>query len=165
MREMRRKKQQLSAEQAEKIIRRNTYGVLSLSDPEGQPYGVPLNYVYADGKFYFHCALAGKKNDIIAANQKASLCIVDNDTVVPDTYSTDYISVIASGTIHFIEEKEEILRALWALTDALGGGDHAAKEKEIMGGLSHVKMLCFEPEDIRGKAGSYMMKRLEEFDL
>jgi len=163
MREMRRKKQRLTEEQIQAVIKRNTYGVLSLSNKENQPYGVPLNYVYADGCFYFHCALDGQKTDMIDENSKASFCIVDNDTVIPETFSTDYISVIAFGEIHRIADEQEKMRTLWLLTDALGVPDHAKKEKEITGSFSHVEMLCFKVEQVTGKAGLFMMKKLDDY--
>ena len=163
MREMRRKKQYLTEEQFQAVIKRNTYGVLSLSDEEGQPYGVPLNYVYADGCFYFHCALTGYKTDIINVNQKASFCIVDADAVIPETFSTDYISVIAFGKVHCIEDEEEKLRTLRLLTDALGDPDKEKQEKEIHGSFSHVEMLCFKVEHIAGKASMAVMKKLGDY--
>lgn len=163
MREMRRKKQSLTDEQIQAVICRNTYGVLSLCDEDSQPYGVPLNYVYHDGCFYFHCALNGQKTDIIKANDKASFCIVDKDTIVPETFSTDYISVIAFGKVSRIESEEEKLRTLRLLTDALGDPDKEKQEKEIHGSFSHVDMLCFRVEHITGKAGIFIMKNIEDF--
>lgn len=165
MREMRRKKQHLTAEQIETVIKRNTYGILSLCNKEGQPYGVPLNYVYADGSFYFHCAKDGQKTDMIDENSKASFCIVDSDTVIPETFSTDYISVIAFGEIRKIADEQEKMRTLWLLTDALGMPDQAMKEKEIHSGFSHVEMLCFKVDEITGKAAMAVMKKLEDFSL
>ena len=163
MREMRRKKQQLTDEQAEKVILRNTYGVLSLSDAEGQPYGVPLNYVYNDGCFYFHCALDGHKMDVIKANGKASLCIVDRGTVIPETFSTDYISVIAFGSVEMIVEEEEKMRTLRLLTEALGDPDHAKQEREIASAFSRVAMIRFKADRITGKAALAMIKELDAY--
>ncbi len=161
MREMRRKKQQLTDEQVEKVILRNTYGVLSLSDEEGQPYGVPLNYVYVDGCFYFHCALDGQKTDFIAANEKASLCIVDRDTVIPETFSTDYISVIAFGTVHMITDEEEKMRTLRLLTEALGDPDREKQDREIKSDFSRVAMIRFKADRITGKAAMALIKDID----
>ena len=75
-REMRRKLQQLSDEEAEAVLRRGKYGVLALSGDDGYPYAVPISYVYADGKLYFHCAMAGHKLDAMKRDDKASFCVV-----------------------------------------------------------------------------------------
>ena len=54
--EMRRKKQQLSPEECNDILDRNTAGVLSLLDPNGYPYGVPLSYCRVEDRLLFHSA-------------------------------------------------------------------------------------------------------------
>lgn len=46
-------------EECESIIRGSYHGVLSFSH-ESEPYAVPMNDAYEDGKFYFHCAVGGK---------------------------------------------------------------------------------------------------------
>lgn len=49
MQEMRRKDRQGTREDAERILRKETFGVLSTAAMEGYPYGVPINYYYEDG--------------------------------------------------------------------------------------------------------------------
>lgn len=163
MKEMRRKKQSLSEQQIEAVVKRNTYGVLSLCDAEGQPYGVPLNYVYTDGCFYFHCALTGYKTDLIDANGKASFCIVDKDTITPETFSAEYISVIAFGEICRVKDEDEKLRTLRLLAATLGDPDKEKQEKEIHGAFSRVEMLRFQVDHITGKAGLFLMKNIEDY--
>ena len=53
-RPMRRKRQELPKEECEKILHNATAGVLSVLGDGGYPYGVPISYVYAEGKLYFH---------------------------------------------------------------------------------------------------------------
>ena len=55
-REMRRHKQLLSEVVSREILEKNTSGVLSLMGDDGYPYGVPLSYVLAGDKLFFHCA-------------------------------------------------------------------------------------------------------------
>mgnify|MGYP003224104069 CR=1 FL=1 len=87
-REMRRSRQQLTREEAEAVLSRGTSGVLSVLGDEGYPYGVPLSYVYHDGKLYFHWARSGHKLDAVRACPKASFCVVDQDQVVSREYTT-----------------------------------------------------------------------------
>ncbi len=70
-REMRRKRQQLSQEESIGILRRATAGALALLGDDDYPYAVPISYVYADGKIYFHSALTGHKVDAIRRHGKA----------------------------------------------------------------------------------------------
>ena len=53
-RQMRRKGQELSVEENISILRKATAGTLALLGDNGYPYTVPISYVYADGKLYFH---------------------------------------------------------------------------------------------------------------
>ena len=55
-REMRRSKQILSQETAEKILREGEFGVLALSGDDGYGYALPINYAVEGNKIYFHCA-------------------------------------------------------------------------------------------------------------
>ena len=52
-REMRRKRQILSAQECISILEKDTSGVLALDGDDGYPYAVPLSYLYENGKIYF----------------------------------------------------------------------------------------------------------------
>ena len=96
---MRRSKQALSPEEMESILLGGTSGVLALQGEGGYPYAVPLSYVYTGGRFYFHCARAGHKIDAVRHSPKASFCVIGQDQVVPEEYTTYYRSVIAFGAV------------------------------------------------------------------
>ena len=104
-RQMRRNRQQLSRERCEEILSRATSGVLAVLGDEGYPYAVPLSYVYSEGKFYFHCARQGHKLDAIRREPKASFCVIDEDRVVAQEYTTHFRSVIAFGQVRELIEK------------------------------------------------------------
>lgn len=93
-RPLRRRKQALSAQLCEEILRRGTSGVLALAGDGGYPYAVPMSYAFDGGKLYFHCAREGHKLDAIRREPKASFCVIDRDTVVPEEYTTYFRSVI-----------------------------------------------------------------------
>lgn len=106
-REMRRKRQLLSEEETLTIVNSCTCGTLALSGDEGYPYAVPVSYAYKDGVFYFHGAKAGHKHDAVKNGGKASFCIIAQDEVVPEKYTTYFKSVIAFGRISIIEDADE----------------------------------------------------------
>lgn len=106
-REMRRKRQMLSEDDCKIILREGTSGVLALSGDDGYPYAVPLSYVYDGEKIFFHCAKSGHKLDAIRRNPKASFCVIGQDKVVPEEYTTYYRSVIAFGTVRILEDDRE----------------------------------------------------------
>lgn len=114
-REMRRKKQALSAEECAAVLKAGSSGVLALLGDGGYPYAVPLSYVYHNGKLYFHSAQSGHKLDSIRANPKASFCVIGQDHIVPEAYTTYFRSVIAFGTVRILEDETEKREAIEAL--------------------------------------------------
>lgn len=106
-RELRRKKQLLSQEETEAVLNRGTSGVLALAGDGGYPYAVPISYVYDGGRIYFHCARSGHKLDAIRRGEKASFCVIDQDRVVPEEYTTYFRSVIAFGRVRILEDEGE----------------------------------------------------------
>ena len=54
-RELIRKKQQLSQEEAISVLKQEPRGILSLQGDDGYPYGIPMDHFYndADGCIYF----------------------------------------------------------------------------------------------------------------
>ena len=97
IRDMVRKKQLLSKEECEEILRRNTNGVMAVMGDEGYPYGVPLSFVYHNGKIYFHSAKHGYKVECIARSPKVSFTVVDKDEIVAEEYTSYFRSAIAMG--------------------------------------------------------------------
>lgn len=106
-REMRRKNQQLPYEECIKILENSTSGVLSVTGDNDYAYGVPLSYVFKDNKIYFHCALTGHKIDGINRNNKVSFCVISQDNVVPEEFTTHFVSVIVFGKARIVEDIDE----------------------------------------------------------
>ena len=115
-RPMRRIRQQLSQEECQAVLARGTSGVLALSGDEGYPYALPISYVYHDGKLYFHCAKSGHKLDAIRRDSKVSFCVIDQDQIVPQEYTTYFRSVIAFGRMRILEDDGEKRAAIEALS-------------------------------------------------
>ena len=150
-REMRRKRQKLSEEESIGILQKATAGTLALLGDNGYPYAVPISYVYADGKLYFHSALSGHKVDAIRNCDKASFCVIDKDDVQPEKYTTYFCSVIAFGRIHIIEDDQEKLETARLLGDRYNPNQEEALQKELEKGLSRMVMIRFDIEYLTGK--------------
>ena len=82
-REMVRKKQQLTREEAIELLKKEPRGVLSVLGDDGYPYGVPIDHWYndADGWIYFHSGKEGHKVDAIRSCDKASFCILASSPI------------------------------------------------------------------------------------
>ena len=124
-REMRRKKQLLSQKACEAILTEETSGVLALAGDDDYPYAVPISYVYDGGKIFFHSAKSGHKLDAIRRNPKASFCVISQDLIVPEEYTTYFRSVIAFGRIRVLEEDSEKRDAIEKLAAKYSPGETA----------------------------------------
>ena len=154
-RPMRRNKQQLSEEETIKILNEATNGVLALDGDNGYTYAVPLSFAYADGKIYFHAALSGHKLDAIKNNGKVSFCVVAQDKVVEETFTTHYKSAIAFGRIRIVEDNNdpEKLHGLKLLTGKYSPHVDAEKrEKVISSSIKALAVMVIDIEHLTGKA-------------
>ena len=159
-REMRRKRQMLSEDDCKIILREGTSGVLALSGDDGYPYAVPLSYVYDGEKIFFHCAKSGHKLDAIRRNPKASFCVIGQDKVVPEEYTTYYRSVIAFGTVRILEDDREKYDSVQEIALKYAPLDteeqrRAAIERE-WGGLCMLEMTI---EHLTGKEARELMEK------
>lgn len=107
MREIRRKDRAMEQEKMIKVLETQAYGILSTADAGGQPYGMPLSYVYTNGAIYFHCATEGHKLENLRENSRVSFCVVGQTCVLPDKFTTNYESVIAFGEAVEADEEEK----------------------------------------------------------
>jgi len=115
MKKLRRKDREITLLEATKILDHAEYGVLSTVGNDGQPYGIPLNYVHRNSGIYFHCALAGQKLDNIENNPKVSFCVVGDTKVLPDIFSNEYKSAIVFGVASEVYGEERLNALTWLL--------------------------------------------------
>lgn len=159
-REMRRKRQLLSQEDAQKILYQGTSGVLAVLGDNDYPYAVPLSYVYDGQKIYFHSAKSGHKLDSISKNPKASFCVIDKDEIVPDEYTTYFRSVIVFGKIHIIQNEAEKRAAIEKLAAKYAPDDTAEnRNKAIELEWKTLCMLEMIPEHISGKEAIELVRQ------
>ena len=159
-REMRRKKQKLSHEECIAVLERGISGVLAVLGDDEYPYAVPLNYVYADGRLYFHSARQGHKIDALKRHAKASFCVVDSDKLVPQEYTTYFRSVIVFGRVSVIEDDAKKRAAIQALARKYNPADsehhrNAAIDREY----APLCMLEMETDHISGKEAIELVRQ------
>lgn len=158
-RQMRRKRQQLTQEESIAILQKATAGTLALLGDDGYPYAVPISYVYNEGKLYFHSALNGHKVDAIRKYDKASFCVIEQDDVQPEKYTTFFRSVIAFGRIHIIEDEKEKLEIVRMLGNRYNPNQDDALQKEIESGLSRLLAIRLDIEHLTGKEAIELVKQ------
>jgi nitroimidazol reductase NimA-like FMN-containing flavoprotein (pyridoxamine 5'-phosphate oxidase superfamily) len=112
----------MSESDAYEFLATQAEGRLATCDAAGQPYITPLNYLYREGKIYFHSKLTGRKLDNIAENSRVCFEVskVEKLTVTNDrpcACSTRYTSVLAFGAARVLSddaEKADLLNLLVA---------------------------------------------------
>ena len=126
------------------------------------PYAVPLSYVYTDGALYFHCAREGMKLELARRDSRASFCVVAEDHIVPEAYTTYYRSVICFGQLAEITDDDEKRAAIEALGRKYApheSSDHLAEE--IRRHWSALCILKLTPERITGKEAIELVQARE----
>lgn len=110
------KEHPLTNEQIDRLLTAAHCGTIAVNGPDGYPYSLPLNFVYVDGKIYFHGLPRGTKLDLIAADPKVSFCVYDYIGLIraEDGCGTnvEYTSVTLVGNAKILTDlalKEKIL--------------------------------------------------------
>jgi len=150
---MRRQDRQISPTESTDLLGRAEYGILGLITPDGQPYTVPLSYVFMDGAIYVHCAPYGLKIDCIGTSSKAAFTVVGETRPVYVTdFSTYYESAMVFGTIGPVEAEQEKYDALYALAAKYLPDYLDRAEGSITRSFEHTAVYVLRPEQITGKA-------------
>ena len=148
---MRRNERQLDMTSAQIILSAGEYGVLSTVDKDGQPYGVPVNYVYYDDAIFFHSADQGYKITNLKDNPRVSFCVVSYSLVIPDSFSSDYESVIIFGHAEEIFGEDK-LEALHAIADRFSPQNKNKGNEMIIRLFNSIKVIKINIDEMKGKA-------------
>lgn len=149
-RKMRRFAQGLTEEKCIEILKKQPRGVMAVHGEEGYPYAFPLDYVYLDGKLYFHCAKEGHKLDAIAADNKVSFCVMDEGFRKEGDWALNISSVVLFGKIRKIEDAEETIRFVRQIALKYYPTPEGAEE-EVRKAGSRVQMLEMTIDHMTGK--------------
>lgn len=114
---MRKASRQKDADWALEVFDKAPYVTVSLTRPDGTPYGVPLSLVRSDNEtFYFHCAAEGEKLDCLKTNPVVSLSAVSKCAPRFEeeklNFTEHYHSAIAIGHAETVTDRAEKIEAL-----------------------------------------------------
>ena len=151
-RELVRKKQQLSQEEAIAVLKQEPRGVLSLQGDDGYPYGIPMDHFYndADGCIYFHCGRAGHRLDALRRNDKVSYCVMDKGVRPEGEWAYNVRSVIVFGRVEIIDDWDLMVDITTRLSRQFPCGEEYIR-KEIAQSGKGTLLLKLTPEHICGK--------------
>lgn len=109
---MRRIDREKDENEALKILSSCDFATLSMVNPDGAPYAVPISPFVVNKTLYFHCATVGEKLDCIRKNPNVCISCASNIIPVPMKFTTKYSSAIAFGTCKIVENEEDKIFAL-----------------------------------------------------
>lgn len=120
MKPMRKANRQRDPQWALEVFDKAPYVTMSMTRPNGTPYGLPLSLVRKDDTtFYFHCAGDGEKLECLRYNPVVGLSAVSKCTPVfeeeKNNFTEHYHSAVAIGKAEIVmtdSEKTEALRLL-----------------------------------------------------
>ena len=153
-REMRRNERQLSDVESMAVLKRGNFGVLSTFGSGEYPYGVPIHYVYVNGCICFHSAVVGHKIDNINHNSKVSFCVVDNDRVIPASFTTRYRSIVVYGRCTEVRQSEEKFNVMLEIAKKYAPKYAEAGVAYAKANITSVRTFQIEIEQITGKANA-----------
>ncbi len=133
---MRKASREMGADFALEVFDKAPYVTVSMTRPDGTPYGIPLSVVRTDEKtFYFHCAKEGEKLDCIAHNPVAFLSAVSRctPTVGPKdgSFTLQFKSATAVGKAELVSDDAEKVEAMRAICQRFLPGHMAAFDEAL----------------------------------
>ncbi len=114
---MRKADRRKDARWALEVFDKAPFITVSMTRPDGIPYGLPLNIARKDETtFYFHCAAEGEKIDCLNHNPIVSLSAVSRCTPryeeEKNNFTEHYNSAIAIGKAELVRDDSEKIEAL-----------------------------------------------------
>jgi len=119
------------------------------------PYVVPVNFGYEPGRLYFHCALEGRKLDMMRKNPRVAFEVEMDVEMVSAAracgWTVKFRSVIGSGLARIVKSEEEKVHGLDVLMRHHGGPveEYSAKA------LEKTCVVAVEIEEMTGKKLHY----------
>lgn len=153
----------------EQFLMKASVGYLGLMDEEGT-YVVPLNFVWKDGKIYFHGSEEGRKVDAIKHNKRVCFTVAEDNGIIanpaPANIGTAYFSVMVFGKVKALTNIEEATTALKALLEKNVPGyfdsplsrTYVDKYRSSLG--SRTVVYCITPDQISAKEAATKEEQL-----
>jgi hypothetical protein len=135
------------------LLARADVGQVALVNANGMPYVIPVCFVYENERIYFHCAQSGKKLDCLRSNN--AVCFSAFEVLglgvkaeTPCNSWTYYRSIIANGTAHIVESREQKILTLRLLSEKYAKGPVGEIPEDSLGRTCVVEIVI---DEVSGK--------------
>lgn len=152
-RKMRRFKQEINNEDIIKILNHQKHGVLAVHGDEDYPYSVPLSFAFDGKNIFFHSAQNGHKVDAIKRNPKVTFCVIEQDEIVQEKFTTNFKSVIVFGKAKIVTDANEKRRGLELILHKYSPDFIQSGEEHIEKHINYCHIIEIEIEHMTGKYG------------
>ena len=153
-RPVRKKANEISVEEAKKLLHEARRGVLAVSGDDGYPYAVPINYLYDEDaqEIIFHGSKVGHKVDALKRSDKVCFTVVSGESVeIEDEAWAPFLkSAVVFGRCHLVEDPGETLRLCKKFAMKYYPTEKMVDDEVAASGKA-VRMFCIEIEHISGK--------------
>lgn len=123
--------------QIEAIIRQCPYCTVALTDAEGNPYAIPMNFAYHDGIVYLHSGPEGGKVKMAERHPRVCISFCEGHELVymhrqvACSYSMKSRSVVCRGDVSFIDDADEKRRVLNLIMRQYTDGEFVYSEPAV----------------------------------
>ncbi|MCP3967381.1 MAG: pyridoxamine 5'-phosphate oxidase family protein [Lentisphaerae bacterium] len=128
-----------------------------------KPYIIPFNYGYKDKSIYIHCALQGKKLDLLNNHHHVCFEVEDSVKVIKEKElgrcSTRYRSIIGYGDVEIIMDDHERMNE--ALKILMGQHDWGSPVDYGLESVKRLVILKLKITEMTGKRSSNWNKTSE----
>jgi nitroimidazol reductase NimA-like FMN-containing flavoprotein (pyridoxamine 5'-phosphate oxidase superfamily) len=129
---------------------------------DGQPYIVPMNFGFSPGgrwsktaALYFHCALEGRKLDILRRNDRVAFEVDGSYQLLPGDeacdWSTTYESLVGQGRMTVVTDPDERIHGMDTIMSHYG---HEGKPSYKPAVFERTAILRLSVESMTGKRKS-----------
>lgn len=148
---MRRSDREMPAEFALGVADKCEYAVMSMVDPKGEPYCVPLSIARSGDKIYFHSAKDGFKLDCLRKNPSVCIACVGDTKRAADKFTTEFESAIIRGVCTEVTRDAEKTEALRLICEKHTPSNMADFDNAIARSLARTAVFAVTIESITGK--------------
>lgn len=150
---VRRKDKEITDEEDMKKILKSTQYVTVAMSKENDPYLVSLSHGYDEDRncVYFHCAKEGKKLDYLTANDRVWCQAVVDRGYYQGECSHLYASVMFSGRVVLLDERDEKWHAMELMTKQLDSDPDRLIEGRKPESLDNTIVVRIDIEYMTGK--------------
>lgn len=151
-RPVRRKKKEISLEDAKKLLHTERRGVFAVNGDDGYPYAIPVNFYYDEeaNRICFHGARVGHKIDAIRASDKVCFTVYGNETIRDEAWAPYMQSAVVFGRCRLPEYGAESMALLKRFAMKYYP-EESMVDAEIADAGKAVQMYVIDIEHISGK--------------